>query len=85
MLVQRYYTEDRAGFHPGPLRLGAIEDFKGADIRGQVDVTVLPGSIEPRTRDGDREAGPLARQDLPRLRLGPRRRWRRSRAAPARS
>lgn len=49
MLVQRYYTEQRLVQVNG--RFGAdIFYFKGADLRGQVDVRVAPASIEPRTK-----------------------------------
>jgi hypothetical protein len=49
-LVQRYYTEPRLLQIRGRFGIEPIDDFKGADLKGQADVTVLPGSIEPRTR-----------------------------------
>jgi hypothetical protein len=49
-LVQRHYTEPRLLTVQGKRGRKLIHDFKGAQLRGQADVTVLPGSIEPRTR-----------------------------------
>jgi hypothetical protein len=49
-LVQRFYTEPRLIKIKGRFGAETIADFQGADLRGQVDVTVLPGSITPRTR-----------------------------------
>lgn len=49
-LVQRYYTEPRIMKFRGRAGWESIEDFQGTDLRGQTDVRVLPGSIEPRTR-----------------------------------
>ena len=47
--VQKHYTERRLIQVNG--RLGAeYIDFKGANLRDQVGVRVLPGSIEPRTK-----------------------------------
>lgn len=51
LLVSRFYTvpqllKVRGRFGPYP-----IPDFKGADLLSQVDVTVLPGSLEYRTRE----------------------------------
>ena len=50
VLVQRHYTERRTLPIVGRTGPDRISDFLGAQLRGQVDVTVLPGSIEPRTR-----------------------------------
>lgn len=49
-LVQRHYTEDRVLKVRGRLTPETISGFQGAHLRGQADVTVLPGSVEPRTR-----------------------------------
>jgi len=49
-LVQLYYTEDRLVKFRGRTGWEAISDFKGADLRGQTDVRVSAGSLEPLTR-----------------------------------
>ncbi len=49
-LVQRHYTEPRLLTVQGKRGVKLIHGFKGANLRGQADVTVLAGSIEPRTR-----------------------------------
>lgn len=49
-LVQQYYTEPRLLRIKGRWSWETIKDFKGADLNGQVDVRVSPGSIEPRTK-----------------------------------
>lgn len=49
-LVQRHYTEERTLSIQGKRGPRLERGFRGAKLRGQVDVTVLPGSIEPRTR-----------------------------------
>lgn len=49
-LVQRHYTEPRLLQISGRFGAETIRDFKGADLRGQIDVRVNPASIEPRTR-----------------------------------
>lgn len=49
-LVQRHYTEPRIVQYRGRTGWESINDFLGADIRGQTDVRVAPGSLEPRTR-----------------------------------
>lgn len=49
-LVQQFYTEPRLLKIRGRTGPELVRDFKGADLKGQADVTVLPGSIEPRTR-----------------------------------
>ncbi|MGD9714102.1 MAG: hypothetical protein AB7V46_18885, partial [Thermomicrobiales bacterium] len=49
-LVQQYYTEERLMKFRGRTGWEAISDFKGSDIRGQTDVRVNPGSLEPQTR-----------------------------------
>ena len=51
-LVQRHYTEPRLVKYRGWLGWEQVEDFRGADLRGQTDVRVLPGSLEPRSRRG---------------------------------
>ena len=49
-LVQKHYTEARLLRLRGRFGWDVIRDFRGIDLRGQVDVRVYPGSIEPRTR-----------------------------------
>jgi hypothetical protein len=51
-LVAQYYTEPRLLKIRGRFGPEIISDFKGSDLRSQVDVTVLPGSITPYTREG---------------------------------
>lgn len=51
-LVARYYTEPRLVKIKGHNGWDTIENFRGADLRDQVDVRVYPSSIEPRTRQG---------------------------------
>ena len=50
MLVAQHYTEPRLIKINGRFGPESIEDFVGAELRTQVDVTVFPESIEPRTR-----------------------------------
>lgn len=54
-LVQRHYTERRLIQVRGEMGWEPIRDFLGAQLRGQVDVRVLPESLQPRTRQGIRE------------------------------
>jgi hypothetical protein len=49
-LVQLRYTEDRMVKFRGLTGWEAIADFRGADIRGQRDVRVSAGSLEPLTQ-----------------------------------
>jgi hypothetical protein len=49
-LVQQHYTEPRLLRIKGRWSSDTIADFKGAQLLGQTDVRVAPGSIEPRTR-----------------------------------
>lgn len=49
-LVQQYYTEPRLLRIKGRWSPEVIRDFRGADLAGQVDVRVAPGSLEPRTK-----------------------------------
>lgn len=49
-LVQQYYTEPRLLQIKGRWSPDIIKDFKGANLKGQIDVRVAPGSIEPRTK-----------------------------------
>lgn len=51
MLVQRYYTEPRVLQLRGSLGFDREDDFRGADLMGQADVTVLPSSLAARTRE----------------------------------
>lgn len=53
-LVQRHYAEQRLAKVNGRIGTQHIS-FRGADLRNQVDVRVLPGSIEPRTKQAVRE------------------------------
>lgn len=50
-LVQRHYTEKRLLTLRGRNGPENINGFMGAQLLGQADVTVLPASIEPRTRE----------------------------------
>lgn len=50
MLVAQHYTEPRLIKINGRFGPESIDDFVGSDLRSQVDVTVFPESIEPRTR-----------------------------------
>jgi hypothetical protein len=50
VLVQRYYTDERMIQFRGRTGWEALQDFRGADIRGQTDVRIRPGSIEALTR-----------------------------------
>ena len=49
-LVQQYYTEARLISVRGRTGWENLADFKGAQLRNQIDVRVSAGSIEPRTR-----------------------------------
>lgn len=49
-LVQRYYSEQRMLKFKGAAGWENLAEFRGADIKGQTDVQVLPGSLEARTR-----------------------------------
>lgn len=50
-LVQRHYTEPRLLKIRGEQGIEPIADFVGAELLGEVDVRVTPGSLEPRTRE----------------------------------
>jgi hypothetical protein len=50
VLVQRHYSEERMVKFRGRTGWENIADFRGADLRNQTDVQVLPGSLEPKTR-----------------------------------
>jgi hypothetical protein len=50
-LTQQHYTEPRLLRIKGRWSTDVIRDFKGAQLLGQTDVRVGPGSIEPRTRE----------------------------------
>lgn len=49
-LVAQHYSEPRLIQINGRFGPESIQDFTGAQLRSQVDVTVFPESIEPRTR-----------------------------------
>ena len=49
-LVQRHYTEPRLIQFRGRTGWEQINSFRGQDIRGQADVRVSAGSLEPRSR-----------------------------------
>lgn len=51
-LVARHYTEGRLIQIKGQNGWDTIENFRGADLRSQVDVRVYPSSLEPRTKQG---------------------------------
>lgn len=53
--TQKYFTEPRLIAINGRMGAEYIPDFKGAQLRDQVNVVVLPGSIEPRTREAVRQ------------------------------
>jgi len=46
MLVARYYTEPRLIEIRGRMGWESIDDFRGANLRGQTNVRVFPGSLE---------------------------------------
>src|SRR3954462_15845486 len=50
LLVSRYYTEPRTLQIRGRLGWESIADFKGAQLMGQTNVRVFPGSLEYLTR-----------------------------------
>jgi hypothetical protein len=50
VLVQRHYTEPRLIQIKGDFGWESQSDFRGAQLRNQVDVRVFADSIEPRTR-----------------------------------
>lgn len=50
VIVQRRYSEERLKKFKGAAGWEDLAEFRGADIRGQTDVRVDPGSLEPRTR-----------------------------------
>jgi hypothetical protein len=50
VLVAKYYNEPRLIKVNGVQGWSPISDFTGAMLRSQVDVIVMPDSIEPRTR-----------------------------------
>jgi hypothetical protein len=49
-LVQQHYTEPRLLRVKGRWSMDSIRDFQGAQLLSQTDVTVRPGSLEPRTK-----------------------------------
>jgi len=49
-LVQRYYSEDRLIKVQGEFGADTIPEFRGSELRGQMDVTVLPGTLESLSR-----------------------------------
>jgi len=49
-LVSVHYSEQRTLKVNGRNGWENIADFRGADLKGQIDVIVMPDSIEPRTR-----------------------------------
>jgi hypothetical protein len=50
-LVARYYTDERQVQINGGYDWASLPDFKGQDIRSQVNVRVLPGSLETKSRE----------------------------------
>lgn len=50
LLVSEHYSEPRLLKINGRFGPESLKDFTGAQLRTQVDVTVFPESIEPRTR-----------------------------------
>ena len=55
LLVARHYTEPRLLQIKGRFGPYAVADFQGAQLMGQVDVTVLPGSLEVKSRQAIRD------------------------------
>lgn len=55
LLVARHYTEPRLLQIRGRFGPYPISDFKGAQLMGQVSVTVLPGSLEVKSRQQIRD------------------------------
>lgn len=51
-LAARHYTEDRLMTIRGRFGWEPLPAFRGADLRGQSDVRVMPDSLEPITRQG---------------------------------
>lgn len=49
-LVSRHYSENRLLSIKGRFGSETVQNFRGAQLRGQTDVTVNPGSLEPRSR-----------------------------------
>lgn len=49
-LVARHYTDERLLKVRGRFGPEPIKDFRGSQLRSQVDVRVFPASIEPRTK-----------------------------------
>src|ERR1044072_9834105 len=56
VLVQDHYTEQRLQTVNSTYSYDHIA-FKGADLRGEIDVRVLPASIEPVTRQAGERRG----------------------------
>jgi hypothetical protein len=52
VLAQQHYTEERLIQIKGDFGWESIADFRGAQLRDQVDARVFPRSIEPQTREG---------------------------------
>lgn len=50
-LVQRHYTDERMLMVVGDFGPDPLQDFRGAKLRGQMDVRVSAGSIEPQTKE----------------------------------
>lgn len=50
LLVARYYTEPRLLAIKGRFGPELVSDFRGSQLEGQAHVTVLPGSLEYKTR-----------------------------------
>lgn len=50
MLVQVHYDDPRLMQFRGRFGVESINDFRGADLRGQTDVVVHQSSVEPQTR-----------------------------------
>jgi hypothetical protein len=49
-LVAKHYTDPRLLKIKGAMGTEVVPDFKGADLRGQIDVMVFPDSIEAQTK-----------------------------------
>jgi hypothetical protein len=51
VLVQQHYSDARLIKIKGAFGVETIDGFKGSDLMGEIDVRVLPSSIEPLTRE----------------------------------
>lgn len=64
-LVQHRYSEERLTNFKGAAGWEDLAEFRGADIQGQTEVRVEPGSLEPRTRAGIEARITMMNRELP--------------------